>query len=123
MYGMQTARSNGERSMIRLNIAMFSPRHLDLRYLMLTLPPRLILSRGKVRAGRRILFLLKQLIEERWTPPFPFLWPVVPEKYGKVHEFRTYHLKPGGLPPKNAPEQFYQATSTIGPPTAASPLA
>jgi hypothetical protein len=113
--------------------------------------------------------------------PFPFLPPVVPGKYGKVYEFRTYRLKPGGLPPtiaaweaalpgrsklspllinmyaldgaprithiwpyasldaraairadsvakavwppKNAPEQFYQATSTIGMPTAASPLA
>ncbi|HEX9591250.1 MAG TPA: NIPSNAP family protein [Bradyrhizobium sp.] len=113
--------------------------------------------------------------------PFPFLPPVVPGKYGKVYEFRTYHLKPGGLtptiaaweaamperaklsplvinmyaldgaprithiwpyasldaraairadsyaqgiwPPKNAPEQFYHATSTIGLPTAASPLA
>jgi hypothetical protein len=31
--------------------------------------------------------------------PFPFLPPVVPGKYGKVYEFRTYHLKPGGLPP------------------------
>jgi NIPSNAP len=113
--------------------------------------------------------------------PFPFLPPVKPGKYGKVYEFRTYRLKPGGLPPtiaawetamparaklsplvinmyaldgaprithiwpyasldaraairtdavaqgiwppKNAPEQFYQATSTIGWPTAASPLA
>jgi hypothetical protein len=113
--------------------------------------------------------------------PFPFLPPVVPGSYGKVYEFRTYHLKPGGLPPtmaaweaamperkklsplvinmyaldgaprithiwpyasldaraairtdavakgvwppKNAPEQFFAATSTIGHPTAASPLA
>jgi NIPSNAP len=113
--------------------------------------------------------------------PFSFLPPAVPGKYGKVYEFRTYRLKPGGLPPtieaweaalpgrsklspllinmyaldgaprithiwpyasldaraairadavakgvwppKNAPEQFYQATSTIGMPTAASPLA
>ncbi|MDB5640068.1 MAG: hypothetical protein JWP51_4976 [Bradyrhizobium sp.] len=113
--------------------------------------------------------------------PFPFLPPVVPGKYGKVYEFRTYHLKPGGLPPtiaaweaalpernklspliinmyaldgaprithiwpyasldaraairtdsvaqgiwppKNAPEQFFEATSMIGMPTAASPLA
>src|SRR5260370_4098870 len=113
--------------------------------------------------------------------PFPFLPPVVPGKYGKVYEFRTYRLKPGGLPPtiaaweaalpertklspllvnmyaldgpprithiwpyasldalralradsvaqgiwppKNAPEQFFEATSTIGIPTAASPLA
>jgi NIPSNAP len=113
--------------------------------------------------------------------PFPFLPPVVPGKYGKVYEFRTYHLKTGGLqptiaaweaalperrklspliinmyaldgaprithiwpyasldaraairadsvargiwPPKNAPEQFFEATSMIGHPTAASPLA
>jgi hypothetical protein len=113
--------------------------------------------------------------------PFPFLPPVVPGSYGKVYEFRTYQLKPGGLPPtiaaweaampargklsplvinmyaldgaprithiwpyasldaraairadavakgvwppKNAPEQFFAATSTIGMPTAASPLA
>jgi hypothetical protein len=113
--------------------------------------------------------------------PFPFLPPVVPGKYGKVYEFRTYHLKPGGLqptmaaweaalperrklspliinmyaldgaprithiwpyasldaraairadsvaqgiwPPKNAPEQFFEVTSMIGHPTAASPLA
>jgi hypothetical protein len=31
--------------------------------------------------------------------PFPFLPPVEPGNYGKVYEFRTYHLKPGGLPP------------------------
>ena len=113
--------------------------------------------------------------------PFPFLPPVEPGNYGKVYEFRTYHLNPGGLPPtiaaweaamparaklsplvinmyaldgaprithiwpyasldaraairadavakgvwppKNAPEQFFAATSTIGHPTAASPLA
>jgi hypothetical protein len=34
--------------------------------------------------------------------PFPFLPPVVPGKYGKIYEFRTYHLKPGGLPPTMA---------------------
>jgi NIPSNAP len=113
--------------------------------------------------------------------PFPFLPPVVPGSYGKVYEFRTYQLKPGGLPPtiaaweaampargklspllinmyaldgaprithiwpyasldaraairadavakgiwppKNAPEHFFAATSMIGHPTAASPLA
>jgi hypothetical protein len=113
--------------------------------------------------------------------PFPYLPPVEPGKFGKVYEFRTYHLKPGGLPPtmaaweaalpertklspllinmyaldgaprithiwpyasldaraairaesvargvwppKNAPEQFLEATSMIGMPTAASPLA
>ena len=113
--------------------------------------------------------------------PFPFLPPVEPGNYGKVYEFRTYHLKPGGLPPtiaaweaamperkklsplvinmyaldgaprithiwpyasldaraairtdavargvwppKNAPQQFFEATSSIGHPTAASPLA
>jgi hypothetical protein len=31
--------------------------------------------------------------------PFPYLPPVKPGKYGKVYEFRTYQLKPGGLPP------------------------
>jgi hypothetical protein len=113
--------------------------------------------------------------------PFPFLPPVKPGNYGKVYEFRTYRLKPGGLPPtiaaweaamparaklsplvinmyaldgaprithiwpyasldaraairtdsvakgvwppKNAPEQFFAATSSIAVPTAASPLA
>jgi hypothetical protein len=29
---------------------------------------------------------------------FSFLPPVTPRKYGGVFEFRTYHLKPGGLP-------------------------
>jgi hypothetical protein len=31
--------------------------------------------------------------------PFPFLPPVKPGRYGRVYEFRTYKLKPGGLPP------------------------
>jgi hypothetical protein len=31
--------------------------------------------------------------------PFPFLPPVQTGAYGKVYEFRTYKLKPGGLPP------------------------
>jgi hypothetical protein len=31
--------------------------------------------------------------------PFPFLPPIKPGAYGKVYEFRTYKLKPGGLPP------------------------
>lgn len=30
--------------------------------------------------------------------PFPFLPPVEPGAYGKVYEFRTYKLRPGGLP-------------------------
>jgi hypothetical protein len=34
--------------------------------------------------------------------PFPYLPPVKPGNYGKVYEFRTYHLKPGGLPPTMA---------------------
>jgi hypothetical protein len=31
--------------------------------------------------------------------PFPFLPPLTPRVYGQVYEFRTYWLKPGGLPP------------------------
>ena len=31
--------------------------------------------------------------------PFPFLPPIKTGKYGNVYEFRTYKLKPGGLPP------------------------
>ena len=31
--------------------------------------------------------------------PFPFLPPVKTDGDGKVYEFRTYRLKPGGLPP------------------------
>ena len=31
--------------------------------------------------------------------PFPFLPPVQPRPMGGIYEFRTYHLKPGGLPP------------------------
>jgi hypothetical protein len=31
--------------------------------------------------------------------PFPFLPPVQPRAFGSVYEFRTYCLKPGGLPP------------------------
>ena len=30
--------------------------------------------------------------------PFPFLPPVQPKLMGGIYEFRTYHLKPGGLP-------------------------
>ena len=31
--------------------------------------------------------------------PFPFLPPIEPGSRGKVYEFRTYWLRPGGLPP------------------------
>ncbi|GGC64401.1 NIPSNAP family protein [Chelatococcus reniformis] len=31
--------------------------------------------------------------------PFPFLPPVEPGAYGRVYEFRTYKLRPGGLAP------------------------
>jgi hypothetical protein len=31
--------------------------------------------------------------------PFPFLPPVQPRRMGGIYEFRTYHLRPGGLPP------------------------
>jgi hypothetical protein len=31
--------------------------------------------------------------------PFPFLSPVQTGSFGGMYEFRTYHLKPGGLPP------------------------
>ncbi|MFF0050805.1 NIPSNAP family protein [Streptomyces sp. NPDC005498] len=34
--------------------------------------------------------------------PFPFLPPVEPGRYGAVYEFRTYHLKVGGLAPTMA---------------------
>ena len=30
--------------------------------------------------------------------PFPFLPPITPRVLGPVYEFRTYRLKPGGLP-------------------------
>ena len=33
---------------------------------------------------------------------FPFLPPVRPATFGGVYEFRTYRLKPGGLPPTMA---------------------
>jgi len=31
--------------------------------------------------------------------PFPFLPAISPGPRGAVYEFRTYRLKPGGLPP------------------------
>jgi hypothetical protein len=31
--------------------------------------------------------------------PLPFLPPIQPGPMGGIYEFRTYHLKPGGLPP------------------------
>jgi hypothetical protein len=31
--------------------------------------------------------------------PFPFLPPVQPGSFGGIYEFRTYQLRPGGLPP------------------------
>ncbi len=42
--------------------------------------------------------LVTELEMESYAP-FPFLPPVEPRAYGKVFEFRTYRLKPGGLPP------------------------
>lgn len=39
-----------------------------------------------------------QVRMERYAP-FPFLQPVVPRALGTFYEFRTYHLKPGGLAP------------------------
>lgn len=38
------------------------------------------------------------LCMERYAP-FSFLPEVAPAAFGKVYEFRTYHLKPGGLAP------------------------
>jgi hypothetical protein len=35
---------------------------------------------------------------ERYAP-FPFLPDVEPQAFGQFYELRTYHLKPGGLPP------------------------
>jgi hypothetical protein len=39
-----------------------------------------------------------RLSMERYAS-FPFLPDVEPSAFGRFYEFRTYHLKPGGLPP------------------------
>ena len=42
-------------------------------------------------------------LETNSYAPFPFLPAVEPGPRGKVYEFRTYWLKPGGLPATSAP--------------------
>jgi hypothetical protein len=50
--------------------------------------------------------------------PFPFLPAVEPKSFGPIYEFRTYRLKPGGLPPtlhgwENAIEPAREYTSHL----------
>lgn len=48
--------------------------------------------------------------------PFPFLDPVSPGRFGKVYEFRTYLLRPGGLKPTmTAWEQALPARRRLSP--------
>jgi hypothetical protein len=55
---------------------------------------RALLSTNPFNAGR----MVTALEMDNYTP-FPFLGPVRAGGDGKVYEFRTYRLKPGGLPP------------------------
>lgn len=55
---------------------------------------RALLSANPFNAGS----LVTSLDMDRYRP-FPFLPPVTPRVHGQVYEFRTYWLKPGGLPP------------------------
>jgi hypothetical protein len=55
---------------------------------------RALLSANPFNAGRLITALEMDSYQR-----FPFLPPVRPRAYGDVYEFRTYKLKPGGLPP------------------------
>lgn len=55
---------------------------------------RALLSSNPFNAGRVVTAL-----EMDSYAPFPFLPPVEAGPYGKIYEFRTYRLKPGGLPP------------------------
>ena len=54
---------------------------------------RALLSASPFHAGNLVTAL-----DMDGYQPFPFLPPVVPRSFGKVFEFRTYWLKPGGLP-------------------------
>jgi NIPSNAP len=55
---------------------------------------RALLSTSPFNAGKAVTAL-----EMDSYAPFPFLPPVKTGSDGKVYEFRTYRLKPGGLPP------------------------
>ena len=55
---------------------------------------RALLSANPFNAGRLITALEMDSYQR-----FPFLPPARPGRYGDVYEFRTYKLKPGGLPP------------------------
>jgi hypothetical protein len=55
---------------------------------------RTLLSASPFNAGQ----FLTALEMDSYTP-FPFLPPAQPGARGPVYEFRTYRLKPGGLPP------------------------
>ncbi|QIO32301.2 NIPSNAP family protein [Bradyrhizobium sp. 1(2017)] len=55
---------------------------------------RALLSTNPFNAGRLISALEMDSYQR-----FPFLPPPRPGVYGDVYEFRTYKLKPGGLPP------------------------
>lgn len=55
---------------------------------------RALLSANPFNAGRLITALEMDSYQR-----FPFLPPARPGTHGDVYEFRTYKLKPGGLPP------------------------
>jgi len=55
---------------------------------------RALLSVNPFNAGS----LVSKLSMDSYAP-FPFLPPVQPGSFGGIYEFRTYQLKPGGLPP------------------------
>ncbi|WP_449411419.1 NIPSNAP family protein [Methylobacterium komagatae] len=55
---------------------------------------RALLSANPFNAGSVVTAL-----EMDSYAPFPFLPPIRTGDRGGVYEFRTYHLKPGGLPP------------------------
>ncbi len=54
---------------------------------------RALFSANPFNAGSHI-----SALEMDSYAPFPFLPPIKTGAYGKVYEFRTYKLKPGGLP-------------------------
>ena len=55
------------------------------------------------------------------APRITHIWPYA--SLDARAAIRADAVAKGVWPPKNAPEQFFAATSTIGHPTAASPLA